>query len=304
MTSTLRAALTRLLAASLAVLTLAGLTATSAHADTTRPREQIIWNVHSLLSGDMKDAYGRYWSMLGALRGTVGHRVGNSVTATERLRQDGARAVEIRIMNDDQSVASLFLRSDNLYVMGVWTPSPNSGSATGAVGFHDQRAELQAILQRNGTPAAVTDLGFDSTYDALGSDTRGAVGMNGYTIAEAIRAVSGYNHNMTETAQRGFRASLIILIQAVAEAARFQDIAITVSRNIYSYASGSSTKLSLAQVNLENAWSPISRWLHAAVSPLPPGTTLATLRLDGQDYNSLEQYNMRYTYTLALGTYF
>ncbi|MEU4199232.1 ribosome-inactivating family protein [Streptomyces sp. NPDC026294] len=301
--STLPAALARLLAASLAVLTLAGLTASSAHADTTRPREQIIWNVRSLLQGDMEGAQTSYWAMIGALRNAAGHNVGNGVGATERLRADGARAVEIRLMDGDRGVAALYVRSDNLYLMGVWTPSSLSGSVSGLVGFRDQRAEMQAILQRNGTPAPVTDFGFNSNYDALGSGTRAAVGMNGYTIANAVRAVSAYNHNMTHTAQTGFQASLIILIQAVSEAARFQDIAITVGGNIRSYASGDGTRLSLGQVNLENQWSGISQWLHSALNPVP-GTTLAIMRLNGTDYRSLEEYTRRHHYTLALGTYF
>ncbi|WP_030019843.1 ribosome-inactivating family protein, partial [Streptomyces monomycini] len=144
-------------------------------------------------------------------------------------------------MDGDRGVAALYVRSDNLYLMGVWTPSSQSGSVSGLVGFRDQRAEMQAILQRNGTPAPVTDFGFNSNYDALGSDTRATVGMNGYTIANAVRAVSGYNNHMTHTAQTGFQASLIILIQAVSEAARFQDIAITVGNNIRSGRSGSDT---------------------------------------------------------------
>ncbi|GCD41031.1 ribosome-inactivating family protein [Streptomyces paromomycinus] len=303
MTSTLRAALARLLAASFAVLTLAGLTAPSAHADTTRAREQIIWNVHSLLQGDMEGAQSSYWAMIGALRNAAGHNVGNGVGATERLRADGARAVEIRLMDGNRGVAALYVRSDNLYLMGVWTPSSLSGSATGLVGFRDQRAEMQAILQRNGTPDTVADFGFDSNYDALGSNMRATVGMNGYTIGNAVRAVSGYSHNMTGTARAGFQASLIILIQAVSEAARFQDIAVTVGSNIRRGVSGENTRLSLGQVNLENRWSGISQWLHSALNPVP-GTSLAVMHLNGTDYRSLEEYTRRYHYTLALGTYF
>ncbi|MFH9426466.1 ribosome-inactivating family protein [Streptomyces sp. NPDC017529] len=301
--STLRAALARILAASLAVLALAGLAAPSAHADTTRPRHQIIWNVQSLLDGNMEDAYSRYWSMIGALRTAAGHRVGNGVGATERLRAEGARAVEIRLMNGNEPYAALYVRSDNLYTMGVWSPSQQSGSVTGLVGFRDQRAEMQAILQRNGTPAAVTDFGFNSTYDALGSYRRAEVGMNGYTIADAIRAVHGYSHRMTATQQAGFQAQLIILIQAVSEAARFQDIAITVGNNIRSYASGSATRLSTNQVNMENDWSDVSEWLHAALNP-EPDTILTTIRFGGGEYNSLEAFNRRFHYTLAQGSYF
>ncbi|MEU2790982.1 ribosome-inactivating family protein [Streptomyces sp. NPDC007100] len=301
--STLRAVLARLLAASLVVLTLAGLTAPAAHADTSRPRHQIIWNIHSLLQGDMQNAQTSYWAMIGALRNAAGHNVGNGVGATERLRAEGPRAVEIRLMDNDAPYAALYVRSDNLYMMGVWSPSSHSGSVTGLVGFRDQRAEMQAILQRNGTPAAVTDFGFDSNYDALGSDTRATVGMNGYTIADAVRAVHGYNRNMTHTAQTGFQASLIILIQAVSEAARFQDIAITVGANIRNYASGSGTRLSINQVNMENDWSDISEWLHTALNP-EPDTILATMRIGNEEFNSLDSFNRRFHYTLAQGKFF
>ncbi|WP_167745441.1 ribosome-inactivating family protein, partial [Streptomyces monomycini] len=145
------------------------------------------------------------------------------------------------LMDGDRGVAALYVRSDNLYLMGVWTPSSLSGSPSGLVGFRDQRDHMQAVLQRNGTPAAVGDFRFDSNYDALGSGMRANVGMNGYTIANAVRAVSGYDTHMTRTAQTGFQTDLIILIQAVSEAARFQDIAITVSDNIRSGRSGSVT---------------------------------------------------------------
>ncbi|KOT62925.1 MULTISPECIES: ribosome-inactivating family protein [Streptomyces] len=301
--STLRAAFARLLAASLAALAVAGLTAPSAHADTTGERHQIVWNVHSLLRGERQDAYSRYWNMIGALRTAAGHRVGNGVGATERLRSTGARAIEIRLVDNNESYASLYVRSDNLYTMGVWTPSRNSGSVTGLVGFRDQRLEMQAILQRNGTPAPVTDFGFDSTYDALGSYTRASVGMNLYTIADAARAVHGYNPEMTPTQQGGFRAQLIILIQAVSEAARFQDLAITIGENIRTGESGPATRLSTDQVNMENDWSAVSRWLRDALNT-PPDTTLATIRFGGGEFDSLEAFNRRFHYTLAKGSFF
>ncbi|OKI00841.1 hypothetical protein A6A06_18185 [Streptomyces sp. CB02923] len=241
--------------------------------------------------------------MIGDLRTAAGHNVGNGVGATERLRADGARAVEIRLVNDNESYASLYVQSDNLYMMGVWTPSPHSGSVSGLVGFRDQRAEMQAILQRNGTPAPVTDFGFNSNYDSLGSNRRAEVGMNGFTIADAARALHGYNPHMTHTQQAGFQAQLIILIQAVSEAARFQDIAITVGNNIRNYASGQGTRLSLNQVNMENNWGNISGWLSAALD-LPPDTISTTIEFGGEHFNNLDAFNRRFHYTLAKGSFF
>lgn len=270
MTKLLRAACTRALATLLVLLAAVGLTAPAAHADTgNTQRVQIIWNVHSLMTGDAVTAQQDYATMIDSLRSAAGHNVlWDRLGDTETRTDNDHHVVEIRVMDNNDSVAGLYLRSDNLYLMGFWTGSPNSGSVTGLLGFSDQFQELQFILQRNGTPAAVQNIGYSSSYNALGSDRRTRVSMDMTRIALALNMVRRANTTNVPYNTTAFRDQLLILIQATAEAARFQDIRDRVWANIGLGRDSTvpNPHLDNDMIGLENNWGRISTWVHQQVN--------------------------------------
>jgi hypothetical protein len=193
--------------------------------------------------------------------------------------------------------ASLFVRTNDGYVMGFWTPSRNSGSFAGVLGFSDMYQQLEAIHTAAGRGAVqVGDLGFRSNYMALGSDVRGDVGMGPAGIGNAIRVLQAYDSRTTATAQAGLRACLIVLIQATMEAARFQYISDQVLRNIRT---NSNDALITYSLQLENAWTQMSAWIHNGWNNPP---NLALFRVGNNFFQNPRQLLGTIGYVLSAGS--
>ncbi|MEU6963910.1 ribosome-inactivating family protein [Streptomyces chrestomyceticus] len=241
--------------------------APQARADTNGPRHQIVWNVQNLYAGNFRAAATDYQNMISALRDAAGHSLlTQRLGATEVRANNDRRAVEIRMVNGPDipgnSVASLYLRSNDLYVMGLWTP--NGGGdvpVSGLMAFRGMDQEMRNIVQRATTVHhPVGDLRIGAGYDALGSERRTRVGMGGDALRSAIQRIQHYQRPTNEDDVRAMNDAYLTLIQATAEAARFETIATHVANNLRQH---QETRLTSTDSTMENQWNTLSGWLLA-----------------------------------------
>ncbi|MFK8844059.1 ribosome-inactivating family protein [Streptomyces sp. Ac-502] len=262
------------------VCALAGFVAAApqARADTDEPREQIVWNVHNLFAGNFRGAATDYQNMISALRDRAGHNLlTQRLGATEVRANNDHRAVEIRMVNGPDtpgnSVASLYLRSNDLYVMGLWTP--NGGGdvpVSGLMAFRDMDGEMRNIVRRATTVNhPVGDLRVGAGYDALGSSRRTQVRMGGNGLRDAIQRIQHYQRPASEDEVQSMNDAYLTLIQATAEAARFESIASHVADNLRQ---NRETHLSSQDSTMENQWNTLSSWVLARLrNPTGEGIT-------------------------------
>ncbi|MFB1048041.1 ribosome-inactivating family protein [Streptomyces chrestomyceticus] len=242
--------------------------APQARADTNGYRHQIVWNVQNLYEGDFGAAADDYREMISALRDAAGHTLrGQQLGATEVRAATDHRAVEIRMVNGQDvpgnSVASLYLRSNDLYLMGIWTPNGNGVDVpvSGLMAFNGMQREMQTIVQRaTRVEYPIGPLHVGANYDALGSTRRTEVGMGGYALRGAIQLLQRYSRPQSEEAVLAMNGAYLTLIQATAEAARFESIATHVENNLRTY---QETRLTREDSAMENQWNTLSGWLLA-----------------------------------------
>ncbi|MFD9688825.1 ribosome-inactivating family protein [Kitasatospora sp. NPDC059088] len=297
-----------LFAVVLALLTclFAASSTTAAQANTgTNRLFQIDWSLDGIVQNNPSQAAADYDSVITELRGAAR---GNSVLMgrmddTEIRPDDDRHLIEVRLQQGGQHIGSVYFRSDNLYIMGIWTPSQNSGSVSGILGFSDQRVALQQILARAGYQRAVGNLNVGSSYMALGSAARATVRMGATEIAFATGLIHFYDSHSTATSATLRNQSYLVLIQALAEAARFEEIRAHVSNNLRTRAN---QPVPAALISWENQWSAVSRWLHQVMQD--PSTP--PFEINGTSYRTpqlllgspIPGYPNRIGYLLALGS--
>lgn len=239
----------------------AGTSATAAHANTGNSRlYQINMHIDRISSGNGQQAADEYNRVISELR--VAAR-GNTLLwgradATETRPANDRHLIEIVFLDGTTHTASAYFRSDNLYLMGFWTLSPNSGSVGGHLGFTDQRADMEQILRRAGYNVAVVDMHVASNYDALGSDARIQVPMGPLGLLFAYELIANYDQHQTGTAAGAYRRAYLTLIQSLAEATRYDLIRSHVAANMLNTRE---TSLTSSMINWENSWSSVSRWM-------------------------------------------
>ncbi|MEU8580269.1 ribosome-inactivating family protein [Streptomyces abikoensis] len=254
------------------VCALAGvvMAAPRARADTNGPRHQIVWNVQNLYAGNFRAAANEYQNMITAVRNAAGHSLLNQELGETEVRQNNDHhVVEIRMVNGPDtpgnSVASLYLRSNDLYVMGIWTPSVNQDvPVSGLMAFRNMGQEMTHIVQQaTGQNHAVGDLRVGANYSDLGTDRRTQVPMGGNGLRAAIQRIQGYQRPQNADDVRAMNDAYLTLIQATAEAARFELIATHVANNLRQ---NRETRLGADDSVMENNWDAISNWIRARLS--------------------------------------
>ncbi|MEU9048075.1 MULTISPECIES: ribosome-inactivating family protein [unclassified Kitasatospora] len=203
------------------------------------------WNVSNITSRGAQHAQ-NYWSVIDFI-----HRnsYGND-TSVPRLRQTTTERhlIQVRVMDGNDHLTSLYLWSDNLYVAGFYSPVANQHFV-----FADGRTQqFQTALEiRNARIMPNT-----GNYTALpGGNNRENLVLEPETIYNAMQTL----HRATEYNDNVGRA-LLIAIQLFSEASRFAPIFDNIRTNIRDW---THHPLGGANADLENQWGRISDFANA-----------------------------------------
>lgn len=233
--------------------------ASPAQADPGGEWSKIDWDITNLENGGDTPA-SRYYDMVNALHVGAGHHYVNSVDETTSLP---ARLIEIRVNENRQQVMSLYVWSDNLYLAGYWVPNG------GHYAFNDVwPQEMERILH-----VRATRLPWGGNYATMPGG--GATDRAGYQFSpqgarDALRRVQNTRSALAgnQQAQGQLSIGLIQTVAMVSEAARFGRIFDTVRDAIRT---GHAAPMGSLNVDLENSWDRISRWLYQQINNMNPG---------------------------------
>ncbi|MEU6486350.1 ribosome-inactivating family protein [Streptomyces sp. NPDC046887] len=236
-------------------LSMVGLTAPVSHADPKQPLTEIHWNITGLEGGGQA-AHDEYWRVIDQLH----HHTGHDFHQTQLDETTGLsnRLVQISLHHKGAYVGALYFWADNLYLAGIYQP----GQGGGHFAFRDQRpADFNAVLGVHSEP-----LPWNGSYIALpGGSTRQNLQINGPRLHGAMMNLAGARRLISHGAGQDLLGqSLVMMIQATAEAARFGRVFDNIRGNIRTAGSGGA-QLGVENVDLQQNWSRISNWVYRVI---------------------------------------
>ncbi|MFF4403300.1 ribosome-inactivating family protein [Streptomyces sp. NPDC001262] len=254
-------------------LGLVGLTGTTAQADPGSNWTKIDWDITGLENGG-GNAASNYYNMVNALHNTAGHHYVNSVDETTG---DGARLIEIRVNENRQQVMSLYLWADNLYFAGYWVPNGGHYAFSGV-----WPQEMTRILGEG-----VNLLPWDGNYATMpggGATDRAGYSFSGPGARDALRRLQNTTSYLNNGGNRGqLSIGLIQTIAMTSEAARFGRIYDTVYNAINARGTA---QMGPDNVELENNWDRISRWIYQQMNNLGGGV----LQVAGRQFTTMSGF--------------
>ncbi|MFI9202793.1 ribosome-inactivating family protein [Streptomyces sp. NPDC053048] len=256
----------RLLGLAMALAMTIGLISTAAaptaHADPNDAHTQWTWQISDLQHGG-EAAERSYWDLIARLHDLSGHRIPGQDRLAETTNQP-ARLIEIRLQAGEQYWGSLYFWADNLYLAGFYQPSVD-GSDDHHYAFPDTWPdEFSRVL--GGVP--VDRLPFGGNYNALpggSTSARQQQVINAFSFYSALgtlRDAPRYLH--TGPGRETIGRSLVTIIQATSEAARFARIFDNIRGNMLHY---TANPIGADNVVLEQNWDHISNWVYRALRP-------------------------------------
>ncbi|MFF4382980.1 ribosome-inactivating family protein [Kitasatospora sp. NPDC001547] len=264
------ARLRRRLAGLLIALTLAvglmGMTPTAAHADTGERLTNIDWDI-SDLNGGGASAHQRYWDVISRLHSLSSHDWFRT-DLDETVVADNDQLIQISLHRSGTYLGAMYIWPHNLYVAGFY-----QAGGTHWV-FDDGLAARNRFNRVLGVNAST--LPWSSNYNNIpGGGGRASQQINGPRLSNALQQVHQIAALQNSGSGRAVLAdSLLMMVQATSEAARFGRIFDNVRTNIRDHGVA---QVGVENVNLETNWGGLSNWVYrvmnnAGTSPYVIGT--------------------------------
>ncbi|MFG3223727.1 ribosome-inactivating family protein [Kitasatospora sp. NPDC048194] len=207
------------------------------------------WDISRITDGGQEHAARYYHAVDGLHQNTYGNATHEN--AVMQTTTDRSRIVQIRIRDTGgNELVSLYFWADNLYLAGFYAPyGGDAGSGRHHFSFADGR-DMAASLGV-GTRSPVRTGNYTSLPGGNNRENLRITPATLYNAAYVLGHATGYNDSVG--------ASLLLMIQAFSEAARFGPIFSQVYNNIYNH---NETPLGRDLAGLENQWDEISRFAH------------------------------------------
>ncbi|MGI5526003.1 ribosome-inactivating family protein [Streptomyces syringium] len=256
----------RLVGLALALAMTVGLISTAAapaaHADPHDTHTQWTWQIEDLQHGG-EAAERSYYRLIERLHDISGHRIPGQDRLAETTNQP-ARIIEIRLQNGEQYWGSLYFWADNLYLAGFYQPSVD-GSDDHHYVFPDVWPdEFSRVLGG----VQVDRLPFGGNYNQLPGGSTQARQQQSITAFSFYAALATLQHAPrylhTGPGRESMGRSLVTIIQATSEAARFARLFDNIRGNMRDY---TANPIGAENVVLEQNWDHISDWVYRAMQP-------------------------------------
>lgn len=246
---------------------LAGLAAPAAHADTNQPLTQVTWVIDDLLNGGA-DPHQQYWNMIADLHRHSGHDYFRD-NVDETTRSTQSQLIQVSVWRYGTYQGALYFWANNLYLAGFYQP----GNGGGHYAFNDP-ASTARFNQVLGVQARV--LPWTGNYSTLpGGSARQNQQINGPRLDSALQQLHQANTLLQSANGRDLLGqSLVMMIQATSEAARFGRVFDNIRGNIRDHGGA---QIGIENADLEQNWGNISNWIYRVlqnpgIAPLQIGT--------------------------------
>ncbi|MFD9592651.1 ribosome-inactivating family protein [Kitasatospora sp. NPDC059973] len=268
----------RRLVGSLVALALAvglmGMTPPAAHADTNNRLSNINWEI-SDLSGGGAQAHQRYWDVIAQLHSLSSHDWFRT-DLDETVVADNDQLIQISLFQSGAYQGAIYFWPHNLYLAGFYQVGGTHWV------FNDGNASRERFNRVLGVQAST--LPWSSNYNGLpGGEARYNQQINGPRLDNALRQVRQISALQNSASGRAVLAdSLIMMIQATSEAARFGRIFDNIRGNIRDHGLA---QIGRDNVNLETNWAGISNWVYRVMNNAGTPPVVA----GGQTFYTLQQ---------------
>ncbi|MFJ7910995.1 ribosome-inactivating family protein [Kitasatospora sp. NPDC096204] len=245
---------------------LTGMTSPAARADTNERLTNIDWDI-SDLNGGGGSPHQRYWDVISRLH-TLSSHDWFRTDLDETVVADNEQLIQISIHRSGVYQGAMYFWPHNLYLAGFY-----QAGGTHWV-FNDGAASTNRFNRVLGVNASV--LPWSSNYNNIpGGGSRQNQQINGPRLDNALQQVHHISGLMASGSGRSLLAdSILMMVQATSEAARFGRIFDNIRGNIRDHGLA---QIGVENVNLETNWATISNWVYrvmnnAGTPPLTFGT--------------------------------
>ncbi|MET8543732.1 ribosome-inactivating family protein [Kitasatospora sp. NPDC004799] len=267
---------------------LMGMTPSAAHADTNDRLTIIDWDI-SDLNGGGASPHQRYWDVISRLH-TLSSHDWFRTDLDETVVADNDQLIQISLHRNGAYLGAMYYWPHSLYLAGFYQVGGthwvfNDGDAS--------RARFNRVL---GVQART--LPWSSNYNNIpGGGNRQDQQINGPRLDNALQQVRQIEALQNSGSGRAVLAdSLLMMIQATSEAARFGRIFDNVRGNIRDHGLA---QIGVENVNLETNWAALSNWVYRVMDNA--GTPPVTIGQEGfqRTFYTLPQL-MRYVFYMDL----
>ncbi|MFB7470059.1 ribosome-inactivating family protein [Kitasatospora sp. NPDC056184] len=267
---------------------LLGMTPPAAHADTNDRLSIINWDI-SDLGGGGASAHQRYWDVIAALHARSSHDWFRT-DLDETVVADNDQLIQISLHRSGAYLGAMYIWPHNLYVAGFYQVGGTHWV------FNDGNAATARFNRVLGVNASV--LPWSSNYNNIpGGGNRQNQQINGPRLDNALQQVRQISALLNSGSGRSVLAdSLVMMVQATSEAARFGRIFDNIRGNIRDHGFA---QIGTENVNLETNWSALSNWVYRVMNN--PGTGPITIGTEefARTFYTLPQL-MQYVFYLDL----
>ncbi|MBP0448417.1 hypothetical protein J5Y04_02470 [Kitasatospora sp. RG8] len=234
---------------------LMGMTPPSAHADTNNRLSTINWDI-SDLNGGGASAHQRYWDVISQLHSLSSHDWFRT-DLDETVVADNDQLIQISLNRGGAYLGAIYFWPHNLYVAGFYQVGGTHWV------FNDGDAQRERFNRVLGVQAST--LPWTSNYNGLpGGGTRQNQQINGPRLDNALQQVRQIAALQNSGSGRAVLAdSLVMMIQATSEAARFGRIFDNIRGNIRDHGVA---QIGTENVNLERNWDTLSNWVYRVMN--------------------------------------
>jgi hypothetical protein len=245
-----------------------GALAPTAQADPQQPLTVIDWDITGLEHGG-QGHHDRYWNVIDQVHRISGHNFHQILDETTTTYN---RLIQIRVSYARQHAVSLYFWANTLYLAGFYQPGQPNGTGNRHYVFPDGYPD--AFNQVLGVNAQ--RLPWNGSYanlpDGSNRGDRRLTPQNLQNSLLSLRRTQELLGSQAGTTTVG--SSLVDIIGATAEAARFGYIFDVVRQNIRG---NTSTPIGRFGAVLETSWGDLSRWVYARLNdPSGDGITIGS----------------------------
>ncbi|MGW3232392.1 ribosome-inactivating family protein [Kitasatospora sp. NPDC001095] len=266
---------------------LTGMTSPAAHADTNNRLTNIDWDI-SDLGGGGDSAHARYYEVIRRLHELSSHDWFRT-DLDETVVADNDQLIQISINRNGMYQGAIYIWPHNLYVAGFYQVGGTHWVFREDNPAAPERARFNRTLGVN-----ANTLPFTGNYNNLpGGGSRQNQRITGPALQNALQQVRNI-HLLQSTGSNWATLgdSIIMMIQATSEAARFGRIFDNIRGNIRNH---SDAQIGVENVNLETNWAALSNWVYrvmnnAGVPPVTVGQGQAGFERTFYTLQQLMQY--------------
>ncbi|MFD4660139.1 ribosome-inactivating family protein [Kitasatospora sp. NPDC058444] len=253
---------------------LMGMTPTAAHADTNNRLSNINWEIGDLGGGGAQE-HQRYWDVIAQLHSLSSHDWFRE-DLDETIVADNDQLIQISLFQHGTYLGAMYFWPHNLYLAGFYQVGGTHWVFADGPGSRDRFNRVLGVQ--------ASTLPWSSNYNGIPrGDNRWQQRITGPSLENSLRQVRQIAVLQDTAAGRAVLAdSLIMMIQATSEAARFGRIFDNIRNNIRNH---TDVQIGEDNVNLETNWSSVSNWVYRVMNN--PGTQPVSAA--GQTFYTLQQ---------------